>query len=120
MLGCSGLGEEGAESLQVELTRLDPDRIPGPCRLDAVDEDSSQARDLRLQCGQTAGGSFEPELVKETLGCDGLVRVEKQVDEQRALSRTCEPERLTSGNHFDWAEDSEVHGASNGERTTEL
>src|SRR5439155_3621012 len=85
-----------------------------------IGEDSPQSRDLRLQRGQASTGRFEPELVEEAVGRDRLVRVEQQVGEERALSRTPEPELLTPHDRLDRAEDSEVHSASSRERTTGL
>ena len=43
LLGCAGLGQQGAESFEVELAGLHPDRIAGAGGRDAIDEDPPQA-----------------------------------------------------------------------------
>jgi len=50
---------------------------------------------MRLQRGQTAARSLEPELVEETVAPDDLVRVQEQIGKESALTRASEPELLT-------------------------
>jgi hypothetical protein len=50
---------------------------------------------MRLQRGQTAARSLEPQVVEQTLARHDLVRVQEQIGKESALTRASEPELLT-------------------------
>jgi hypothetical protein len=91
----SRFGEQRANLVQVELARLDLDRVAVPRRRNPPTESATKARYVRLYGGHPAARRLIPELVQQALGRGDLIPVQQEVGQKRALSRSPEPERLT-------------------------
>ena len=102
-------GEELAERVEIELARLDPDRVPVTGRLDPVAEQPSQPVDLRLERREPAGRQLFPYPLEQPLRRHGPVRVKKQICEESALSRASEPHLPAIRDDLDRTEDPELH-----------
>ncbi len=85
-----------------------------------LSNDLPQARDLRLKGGGASLRQLEPQVLEQPLGRHDLVRAKQQIGEKRALARPAERKRSTPRSCLEQPEDTELHGALRGDRSTEM
>jgi hypothetical protein len=106
--------DQESEAGEIELSVCDAEQVAGRLRLQApTAEQLAHLGDVSLK--RFVGGLrrlLVPERVDQAVGGDDLVRVHEQACEQRPLLGAAEVERFSFVEHFERAEDSEVHPCS--------
>ena len=107
------------EAVDVELARLDTERITSRLRLQTVvAQDAAQLRDIVLEdLRRRRRRPLVPELVDQPVGRKGLVRMDQQKREQRPLLAAPERELSSLVADLERTEDAEIHSVT-GDRTT--
>ena len=108
--------QEPLELEQIELARPHLQQVPGaPClqRVPRGPECLPKVGDVDLDrlCGGP-GQLVRPELLRESIGRDDLVRMEEQNRERRALPRCAEVEAAVTVERFERPEHLKPHGAT--------
>ena len=99
---------------QLEPTRIDlagarDQPVGRPLGLDAARQETTQCRDLHLE-GVLGGGRrlVSPDLVDQPIARDEPAGLDEEGGQQRARSRTTEPQRNAIVDHLEWPENPEV------------
>jgi hypothetical protein len=104
------LVDECAETVDVELTRLDAEQIAGPPSDEAVAELAPKAEDVVLQrAGRRGRRIVAPDQVDELRRWDDSVRVEQQRCDDRAALQAAERQDALAVEDFDRPQNPELH-----------
>ena len=104
------LFDEFAETVEVELTRLDAEKIAGRPSDEAVAELAPKAEDVVLQRAERRGRRIvAPDQVDELLGCDDSVRLEQQHRDDRAALQAAERQDALAVDDLDRSQNPELH-----------
>ena len=111
-----GSFQEPLELVEVELARPHAQEVPGAVCLQRVSRCSECLAkvgdvDLDRLCGGP-GNTARPQVVREPIRRDDLVRVEEQDREHGALARCAQVETAITVESLEWAKDPELHGAT--------
>jgi hypothetical protein len=103
--------EQPLEPVEIELSRLEPDRVPRRAREDPVGaQDLPELRDVVLErVGGRARRLARPELVDEAVGGDDLCAPRQEQREHRPLPRAPERQLLPVGDDLERSQDAELH-----------
>jgi hypothetical protein len=107
----ASLADQATEVAGVERGLVDSEAVSGRAGCDRVRaDDASQLRDVGLQhLGRGRRRPLAPELVDQPLDRDGLVRMEQQDAEQRALLRRVKCDRAGVVRDVQRPENPELH-----------
>jgi hypothetical protein len=99
------------EPIQVEPIAIDPDLVATAVRQHSNATDlSAQARHTHLdRLPRRARNALSPQLVDESLRRDDLVRVHQKQRQQCSFLRTAHNDRVPVAQHFERAQDPELH-----------
>ena len=105
------VGNEPLEAVEIELVRLELERVPGGTRVQArLGKHPAELRDVGLHhLPRRVGDGVAPQVVDDPLARDRPVRVQEQHGEQRPLLARRDRQRGGAVDDFERAQEAEFH-----------